>query len=174
MFKKFQKKVFYNDKLYNKIIFLSRNKLLYTKFDLKDTFQNRINLIFFHISFIFIKIKHNKDKKLYKEFYQLMFDQVFKKIEINMREIGYDDVMVNKNMKFLVKVFYDILLNCENYTRMSLISKNKLIDKYILLNKIKSTDKHLDLISYFDQYNTFCLDLSSDSVLKGDLNFNYK
>jgi len=103
-----------------------------------------------------------------------MFDQVFKKIEINMREIGYGDVMVNKNMKFLVKVFYDILLNCENYTRMSLISKNKLIDKYILLNKIKSTDKHLDLISYFDQYNTFCLDLSSDSVLKGDLNFNYK
>ena len=77
MFKKLQKKIFYDDKLYNKIIFLSRNKLLYINFDLKDTFQNRINLIFFHISFIFIKIKHYKDKKLYKKFYQLMFDRIF-------------------------------------------------------------------------------------------------
>ena len=40
--------------LYNKIIFLSRNKLLYKEFGLKDTFQNRINLIFVHICFIFI------------------------------------------------------------------------------------------------------------------------
>ncbi len=166
--------MFYEDKLYSKIIFLSRNKLLYTKFDLKDTFQNRINLIFFHISFIFIKIKENKDKKLYKKFYQLMFDHIFNQIEVNMREIGYGDVAVNKNMKFLVKVFYDILLNCEKYRKMSLISKRKLIDKYILLNNIENTDKNNDLINYFDKYNTFCLDLSSDSVLKGDLNFNYK
>ena len=35
--------------LYNNILKLSRNKLFYTKFDLADTFQNRINLIFFHI-----------------------------------------------------------------------------------------------------------------------------
>ena len=35
-------------KLYNKILLLSRNKLLYTNFKLNDTFQNRINLIFFH------------------------------------------------------------------------------------------------------------------------------
>ena len=36
--------------LYNKILRLSRNKLFYTKFALEDTFQNRISLIFFHIS----------------------------------------------------------------------------------------------------------------------------
>ena len=42
--------------LYNNILLLSRNKLFYTKFDLADTFQNRINLIFLHISFLFIKI----------------------------------------------------------------------------------------------------------------------
>ena len=32
--------------LYNKIISLSRNKLLYEEIGLKDTFQNRINPIF--------------------------------------------------------------------------------------------------------------------------------
>ena len=43
--------------LYNNIVSLSRNKILYTKFMLSDTFQNRIHLIFIHISFLFIKIK---------------------------------------------------------------------------------------------------------------------
>ena len=174
MFLNLQKKISYDDKLYNKIIFLSRNKLLYTKFDLKDTFQNRINLIFFHISFVFIKIKQSNDKKSYKDFYQFMFDLIFKKIEVNMREIGFGDVVVNKNMKFLVKVFYDILLNCEDYTKMSLITKSKLINKYILINNIENTDKNATLIKYFDQYNNFCLDLTSDNVLKGELNFKYK
>ena len=101
--------------LYNKILFLSRNKLFYTKLSLNDTFQNRIYLIFLHISFLFIKLKQKNKGQFYKEFYQKMFDFIFKKIELNMREIGYGDMTVNKNMKFLVKIFYNILLNCENY-----------------------------------------------------------
>ena len=47
--------------LYNKILSLSRNKLLYTKCMIDDTFQNRINLIFLHISFLFIKFKKNRN-----------------------------------------------------------------------------------------------------------------
>ena len=104
--------------LYNSILLLSRSKLFYTKFNLIDTFQNRIHLIFFHISFIFIKIKHENKNNIYKVFHQKMFDLIFNKIEINMREIGYGDVSVNKNMKFLVKIFYSILLNCEKYKEM--------------------------------------------------------
>ena len=30
------------------------------------------------------------------------------------------------------------------------------------------------LIKYFDTYQAFCFDLSSDSVLKGDLNFKLR
>ena len=41
------------DILYNNILLLCRNKLFYTKLDLIDTFQNRIHLIFIHISYIF-------------------------------------------------------------------------------------------------------------------------
>ena len=91
--------------LYNAILLLSRNNLFYTKFDLTDTFQNRIHLIFIHISFLFIKIKKKKKSKYIRVFYQKMFDLTFNKIEQNMREIGYGDVTVNKNMKFLVKIF---------------------------------------------------------------------
>jgi len=162
------------NKLYNKILFLSRNKSFYTKLGLIDTFQNRINLIFLHISFLFIKLKQKNKNQSYKEFFQKMFDFVFNKIELNMREIGYGDMMVNKNMKFLVKVFYDILLNCENYKKKSIKSKNLLLLKYLKQNADKKSTDNIGLVEYFDKYQAFCFDLSPDSVLSGDLNFNYK
>ena len=55
----------------------------------------------FNISFLFNKIKQ-KDKNLpYKEFCQRIFDFTFKKIELNMREIGFGDIAVNKNMIYM-------------------------------------------------------------------------
>ena len=160
--------------LYNKILFLSRNKLFYTKLSLNDTFQNRIYLIFFHISFLFIKLKQKNKGQFYKEFYQKMFDFIFKKIELNMREIGHGDMTVNKNMKFLVKIFYNILLNCENYNEKNFRSRNLFLLKYLVQNSNNKSGNYNSLADYFDKYQAFCFELSSDSVLKGDLNFNYK
>ena len=87
--------------LYNNILLLSRNKVLFTKFSLVDSFHNRIILLFIHISFLFIKLNENTGKKRYKIIFQRLFDYLFKQIELNMREIGYGDVQVNKNMKLL-------------------------------------------------------------------------
>ena len=160
--------------LYNKILLLSRNKLFFTKFGLADTFQNRIHLIFLHISFLFVKIKQNKQNQLFKIFNQKMFDLVFSKIEQNMREIGCGDVLVNKNMKYLVKNFYNILLNCEKYNKKSMKFKKELFLKYLEENKTKKHSINDFLIEYFKKYEAFCFDLSPDSVLSGDLNFSYK
>ena len=91
-----------------------------------------------------------------------------------MREIGFGDVIVNKNMKFLVKTFYSILLNCENYNKKSIFLKNSFFSKFLQQNNIKKNSDNDDLIEYFNKYYSFCLDLSSDSVLKGDFNFDYK
>jgi len=162
------------NKLYNKILFLSRNKLFYTKLSLIDTFQNRIYLIFLHISFLFIKLKQNGKNQFYKVFFQKVFDLIFDKIALNMREIGYSDMMINKNMKFLVKIFYNILLNCENYKKKNVKNKNLFLLKYLSQNENKKSTVNIELIEYFDKYQSFCFDLESDSVLKGDLNFNYK
>ena len=161
-------------KLYNKILLLSRNKFFYTKMSLKDTFQNRIYLIFLHISFIFINIKNHQKKILYKKFHQDIFDLIFKQIENNMREIGYSDITVNKNMKFFVKNFYNILLNCENYKKKTMIQKNSFLLKYLLLNDVKIKQATYSFVEYFDKYQSFCFYLSLDSVLKGNLNFVYK
>ena len=159
--------------LYNNIVLLSRNKLFYTKFNLTDTFQNRIHLIFMHISFLFIKAKLNIENKKYNIFYQRIFDLLFKRIELNMREVGYGDVFVNKNMKFLVKSFYNILLYCENYKMRTPESKNTFFTKYLELNINQKMANNQPLIEYFNKFRSFCVDLSSDSVLKGELNFNY-
>jgi len=159
------------EELYNSILLLTRNKSLYTKFGLSDTFQNRIYLIFMHIAFLFIKIKENNEN-IYKSFYQEMFDLIFNKIELNMREIGYGDMLVNKKMKYLIKVFYNILLYCENYKKDNVKSKIAFFSNYLENNNIKKSNNDL-LIEYFDKYQSFCLDLSPDSVLKGELNFKY-
>ena len=102
-----------------------------------------------------------------------MFDYIFDKIEINMRENGMGDVTVNKNMKFLVKAFYDILLNCENYEKKNLDNKNIFILKHLDLTDKKKLNT-TGLVDYFDKYRTFCLDLTLDKVLMGELNFSYK
>ena len=174
MFKNLKKNSTQKDVLYNNILLLSRNKLFFTKFGLNDSFQNRIYLIFIHISFLFIKIKQDNHKEIYKVFYQKMFDLIFNNIELNMREIGYGDTVINKNMKFLVKNFYNILLNCENLNNRDLNSKKVFFSTYLKLNDIKKKAYNASLIEYFDKYQAFCLDLSLDSVLKGDLNFRYK
>ena len=160
--------------LYNSILLLSRNKLFYTKFDLIDTFQNRIHLIFIHISFVFIKIKQNNKDQMYKIYYQKVFDLIFNNIESNMREIGYGDTTINKNMNFLTKTFYNVLINCEKYKQMRVEAKNIFFNKYLKQNNIKNTTNNKGIIEYFNQYAAFCFDLSCDSVLKGELKFNYK
>lgn len=160
--------------LYNKLLLLSRKKIFYTDFELNDTFQNRIHLIFMHISFIFIKNKQHKKNDIYKVFHQEMFDLVFKRIELNMREIGYGDVSVNKNMKSLVKSFYDILLKCEKYRFLSNNEKTIFLSSYLSSNSAKKKSINKLIIDYFDKYEAFCFDLTSDSVLKEKFNFNYK
>ena len=162
------------DNLYNKIVSLSRNKLFYTKFSLSDTFQNRIYLIFLHFSFLNVKMKKNKLYKPYVDFFQKAFELMFLRIEQNMREIGYGDVVVNKNMKILVNTFFNILLNCENYEKKIFQQKNMFFFRYLEQNNRKNPTINPLLIEYFNQYEAFCFDLIPDSVLKGDLNFNFK
>ena len=162
------------DKLYNKIVLLSRNKFFYSKCLLSDTFQNRIHLIFLHISFLNIKVKRIKKYQEYGIFFQKTFELMFKRIEQNMREIGYGDVTVNKNMKTLINTFYNILLKVEKYASNNDNTKNAFFSHYLQQDNKKALDISPLLIDYFNQYEAFCFDLSPDSVLRGDLNFNFK
>ena len=148
--------------------------MFYTKFNLNDTYQNRIYLIFLHISFLLNKVNYKNKSKIHREFEQKIFDFTFNSIELNMREIGYGDVTINKNMKSLIKTFYNMLLNCENYNRKKERDKLKFLLDYLSAKDETKAQYNTNLVDYFNKYQAFCFDLCLDSVLKGDLNFTYK
>ena len=156
--------------LYNKIVFLTRESFFYKDFKLIDSFSNRIYLIFFHLSFIMIDLKNKESEKNNQ---QDIFDFFFKQIELNFRELGYGDVTVNKKMKSLIKLFYEILMQCENWKQLQIDSKNNLLLNFFLHdcdNKI-ITNK---LANYFDKFALFIEDISLNTVTKGVFNFVYK
>ena len=160
----------HNNTLYNKLVDLSRNIFFYKKIELKDNFKTRINLVFLHLSLILIVFKE-KNKK---DFPQDIFDNIFQNIEYHIRELGYGDVAVNKKMKTLLHIFYDILLKVrENSEEKNLINK-KILSNYLEpQNKMKSSQLINDLANYFQKYYYFCFELENNSVLKGQINFKY-
>jgi len=156
--------------LYNNIVFLTRKKHFYNDFNLSDSFTNRIFLIFFHLSFILVILKNNNYNK---EHSQNIFDFFFKQIETNFRELGHGDVFVNKNMKDLVKLFYEILVHCQNWDKLTIKFKSDLMLKYFNPNSTHSiiTSK---LINYFDKFTNFSKDIPLISLTKGVFSFAYK
>jgi len=170
----FNKKSYhYESKLYNKILSFSRNKYFYDQIGLADTYQVRILLIFFHFSFLMINLKKKGNIVDSKKISQKIFDYMFKKIDEDMREQGLGDVSINKNMKILINKFYNILLNFENYMQFDNKKKIDLFNKYMLKNTNDKKPRLPELIKYFNKYQSFCFDLSLNSVIKGDFNFKY-
>ena len=153
--------------LYNKLVELSRNIFFYKKVKLKDNFETRINLVFIHLSLILIVFK---EKKII-DFPQNIFDNIFLNIEYHIRELGYGDVAVNKKMKTLLRIFYDILLK----VRVEVENK-KIINKTVIKNYLdpqSNNQKELinNMVDYFENFYNFCFELDSNNMLKGRINF---
>ena len=159
----------HNNNLYNKLVELSRNIYFYKKLSLKDTFETRVILIFLHFSIILININQRKKAK----FPQNVFDNIFLNVEYHLREIGHGDVSVNKKMKTLNKIFYDILLriNLDKNTRFSV---NKLILKNHLSMNVNVKSEYIDKIAlYLEDFYNFCFELDDNSMIKGKINFKF-
>ncbi len=159
----------HNNQLYNKLTQLSRNKLFYDKIKLSDNFETRILLIFFHLSII-LKIAKKSDLKKKS---QEIFDNIFQNIEYHIRELGYGDVAVNKNMKNFSKIFYDILYNIDQDSSEAEMTKN-LLNKYFFTNTKLDQEKVVNLLEYFKKFRNFCFDLDINIMLNGSIDFNYR
>ena len=123
----------HNNRIYNKLVELSRNNFFYVKTNLNDNFETRALLILFHLAII---LKTKKSENL-KSNFQKIFDNIFQNIEYNIRELGYGDTSVNKNMKSLNKIFYDIIFTIEKEKNFSFVSNNDLLNKYF--NTVKKS-----------------------------------
>lgn len=154
--------------LYNTLLFLSRNIFFYEKLKLSDTFETRIYLIFFHFSIMMIIYK-NKGKK----FDQSMYDDLFNNIENNLRELGLGDVTVNKKMKELNRILYDILLKIDISNKGQNIFKidHKLIIKYFTDLVDEKSSKYMLFRNYFNNFFQFCFELPLENMVRDAIKY---
>ena len=160
----FKKK--HNTELYNILLKLSRNIFFYKKIQLNDSFETRIFLMFFHFSILMIIFKKKGEK-----FDQKEYDNVFNSIEYNLRELGFGDVSVNKKMKDLNKILYDILLKLEDNSVNNFKLNKKLVTKYFTTLKGENDLKIVDFERYFDKFYKFCFELPLQNMIREALNF---
>ena len=156
--------------LYNKLVVLSRNIFFYKEILLKDNFETRINLIFLHFSILLIVFKKKK-----KKFSQEIFDNIFLNIEYHIRELGHGDVTVNKKMKTLTRIFYDILLKLDISESQDFKANDKILKTYFVPDSVKNPILITSLSNYFNVFYNYCFELKTDNMLKGLINFkNFK
>jgi len=158
----------HNFVLYNTLLTLSRNLFFYKNVGLKDNFETRIYLMFIHFSIMMIIFKN----KGYK-FDQKSYDLLFHNIENNLRELGFGDVSVNKKMKDLNKLLYDILLKIQFKSSENFILDKNLVLKYFSELEGKNDIKFKLFERYFVNFYNFCFELSLDNMIREAIKFKY-
>ena len=132
--------------IYNNLIKLTRNKSLYQNLDNTDTFSDRLIVFLFHFAFFLKKYKNDNSKSKL----QIIYDFNFKQIELSIREIGYGDVSINKQMKIYINLFHSIIEKIEKWDSLDIDAKSALLGKYF-----KSSKNSNYIVKYFDKYSSF-------------------
>ena len=129
--------------IYNNLVNLTRNKVLYKNFFKQDTFSDRLIFFLFHFAFFLKVFRKNNKKGLLQEIY----DEIFRYLELSIREMGYGDATINKKMKNYLNIFHLILDQISNWDAESESSKTKILSNFLNIEK-----KPSNLIIYFDNY----------------------
>ena len=122
--------------------------------------------MFLHYSIMLIIFKKKKFKVD-----QNNYNNLFYCIENNLREMGFGDVSVNKKMKELNKLFYDILLKININNEEFKINKNLVTKYFEYLGKNDENLKKCEL--YFNKFYKFCFDKSPECMIEELKNYKY-
>jgi len=134
--------------IYNNLIKLTRNKILYKNISNNESFSDRLIMFLLHFAF-FLKLFKNQTSK---KNLQNLYDYIFRQIELSIREVGYGDASINKRMKEYVNLMYAIIDKVELWENLDSTSKSKLFSEFINVDK-ESTF----FVSYFDKYSSYLL-----------------
>tara|TARA_B100000902_G_scaffold257106_1_gene243378 strand:+ start:752 stop:1225 length:474 start_codon:yes stop_codon:yes gene_type:complete len=129
--------------IYNNLIKLTRNKILYENISNNDSFSDRLIIFFIHFAF-FLKLFKNQQSK---DKIQDLYDYIFKQIELSIREIGYGDASINKKMKEYVNLMYAIIDKVELWENLDSRSKINFFCEFINVDKKSSF-----FVNYFEKY----------------------
>ena len=140
------------------MIKLTRNKELYKDFKNQDTFSDRLIFFLLHFAFFLKVYKENNDKELLQDIY----DQIFRQVELSIREIGYGDQSINKKMKDYLNLFYGMIDKIHNWDELTIQSRSALLQKF--LDNSLNTDYFAE---YFEKYRLKLLNNTLNSYIKG-------
>ena len=147
--------------LYNNLIKLTTNKLLYKSLDKQDSFNDRLIIFLLHFAFFLKNFKNEKNEKLLQEIYDFNFRQ----LELSIREIGYGDQSINKKMKDYINVFHAIISEIHFWNDQNLIKKKEIISKFL-----ENFTNINELVEYFDEYLESLSKKTLNSYLKSVIN----
>ena len=147
--------------IYNNLIKLTRNKSLFIKSGIKDTFSDRMIIFFLHFAFFLKEMKNIENK----DDLQNIYDLIFKQIDTSIREIGYGDMSINKKMKEYINLFHSIILKIKDWQNMSVNQKSVFLKETIN----KDVDSQF-FINYIENYISFLKNNTLNSLSKDIIN----
>ncbi|RPG99405.1 MAG: ubiquinol-cytochrome C reductase [Candidatus Pelagibacter sp. TMED118] len=147
--------------IYNNLINLTRNKMLFKNLNSDETFSSRLLIFLIHFAFFLKFYKENNSKDIMQKIYDYNFWQ----IEISIREIGYGDVSINKKMKDYLNLFHKIILDIADWDNFSGGKKSDFFINYFD-NKLNSSY----FVEYFDKYQEFLKNNNLNIFTKDKIN----
>ena len=82
---------------------------------------------------------------------------------------------MNKTIKTLSKIFYDILLSLDKKKLFSFNNNTLLLKKYFYdVEKTRDLRKINKLVDYLEKFQNFCFDLDVNNMLNGSIDFKYR
>ena len=150
--------------IYNNLIKLTRNKLLFEKITSEDSFSHRLMVFLFHFAFFLKVYKKNNTKK----YLQKIYDFNFKQLELSIREIGYGDSTINKKMKQYINIFYSIINNVENWENINNDQKCKIFSEFIEVGS-----EAVFFVNYFEKYRIFLTNNTLNHFTKDVISFKF-
>ena len=128
------------ENLYNKTLIDSRNPDIF-KNHLSDDLNHKVLVFLIFLSKIFNNVSKNDANN------QKFFDYIFNRIEIDLRELGYGDMSVNKKMKVIVTKFYSILVDFKNFPDQVIDYKRQTLLKYF--SKIEQIEDFIEILNKY-------------------------
>jgi len=147
--------------VYNSLIKLTTNKLLYKGLSKQDTFADRLTLFLIHFAFFLKEFKNSQNDKILQEIYDFNFRQ----LELSIREIGYGDQSINKKMKVYINIFHSIVSEIHFWNNDNDNEKEKKISKF--LDNFTEIDY---LVKYFEEFRLNLSKKTLNSYLKSVIN----
>ena len=147
--------------LYNNLIKLTTNKLLYQNLNKRDSFNDRLIIFLLHFAFFLKNFKSRENEKILQDIYDFNFRQ----LELSIREIGYGDQSINKKMKDYINIFHAIISDIHFWNDKDINQKKEIISKFL-----ENFTNISELVDYFDDYLVNLSKKTLNSYLKSVIN----